>query len=442
MNLIKEAFLHLTCLIPLLLIQIPYAEAQKVTGVIKDQENGFGVAYATVSVPQQKKAAIASENGYFELTDVDLGKSNHELVVSSLGYQELTITLDEIPADTMVLIQLTPSVIVLEEVIVSEEEQSPREIVGECYKRFRKNFSRKAHTMPSYYREWIESRGVIYGYSDAYGILLLNGHSRSDNNLSTKRYTYDLMQWKNIRRSDYLVEKDVFDETKEALLINTLLVRKDEYLLLDVMNPSKNKDYDFDFDGYTSYGSHMIFRINFSNPDNNRNGKILINEQDYGLIELSWEQSSRDGVKEGNYPESFRAKYSLMNESYILNYVEYNWLIRTTDNEVYRFHTEINNYELLDGAVPDLNSGQREVLYGEMVNPEILYKQQFWKNNSNIFPDEELEKIEKNSASENPYSEQFYTNSGKRLIPLPEGYDSYQKVYENNALFDVYFRDF
>lgn len=86
------------------------------TGKVIDIETGNPVLSATVYIPQLEKGTLTDLNGDFQMNSLTSG--NYQFVISSLGYATKTVYSD-IPSPDELVIELLPSAIEMEAVIVS-----------------------------------------------------------------------------------------------------------------------------------------------------------------------------------------------------------------------------------------------------------------------------------------------------------------------------------
>ncbi len=98
-----------------------HANAQKYTisGYVKDLSNGESLIGALITVDETSDFAVSNEYGYYALTT---NPGNYTLRISYIGYKDYSknISLDK---NTKLDIQLTPSDIVIEEVVVTAEKK-------------------------------------------------------------------------------------------------------------------------------------------------------------------------------------------------------------------------------------------------------------------------------------------------------------------------------
>ena len=74
----------------LLLVAPTIAEAQSITGNIRDQATGNPIVGAQVSIEGQTLGAVSQADGRYLILNVPVG--THTLVVETLGYRAQTVT--------------------------------------------------------------------------------------------------------------------------------------------------------------------------------------------------------------------------------------------------------------------------------------------------------------------------------------------------------------
>ncbi|MEH6536033.1 MAG: TonB-dependent receptor [Psychroserpens sp.] len=85
-------------------------------GEITESSSNRKLAFVNVYFPQLEKGTVSSENGIFEIPNIPNG--THKLVVSYVGYETYSINLT-FPISEVLKIELKPSAIEMEEIIIS-----------------------------------------------------------------------------------------------------------------------------------------------------------------------------------------------------------------------------------------------------------------------------------------------------------------------------------
>ena len=104
----------LNCLL-LLAITVTYSQ-NNIQGVVKDKDTNEPIIYANIYIPLLEKGTITNEKGAFIIYDLPTG--NYKIVVSIIGYKSFSTSIN-IPLNQDLNISLTPSVIEMEEIIIS-----------------------------------------------------------------------------------------------------------------------------------------------------------------------------------------------------------------------------------------------------------------------------------------------------------------------------------
>lgn len=99
-------------------ISISVTHAQNsVSGKITDAENNAPLEQVSVYFPQLERGAVTNSEGVFQVSSLPLG--SYKLVVSYIGYQTFSKTFEITTGVNNLEVQMIPSVIEMEEVIVS-----------------------------------------------------------------------------------------------------------------------------------------------------------------------------------------------------------------------------------------------------------------------------------------------------------------------------------
>ncbi|OUR90695.1 TonB-dependent receptor [Flavobacteriales bacterium 34_180_T64] len=101
----------------LLFFAIPTMLAQhSIKGIILDANTNVPIVFANVYIPQLEKGSLSNEHGEFLITDIQ--KGTYKIVYSIIGYETLSQTIS-LPNEHFYTIELSPSAIEMEEIIVS-----------------------------------------------------------------------------------------------------------------------------------------------------------------------------------------------------------------------------------------------------------------------------------------------------------------------------------
>ena len=113
-----------TSLIPLLLVlTLTFTSYSQSRGVIKDSVTKEPIPFANIWVENELTGATSDEHGEYEFKNTVTGKT---LVISSIGYEEKTIT--QQPGEALIL--LTPQATQLQEILVTGKRKASTTTIG------------------------------------------------------------------------------------------------------------------------------------------------------------------------------------------------------------------------------------------------------------------------------------------------------------------------
>ncbi|ELR68755.1 hypothetical protein C900_05851 [Fulvivirga imtechensis AK7] len=404
---------------------------------VVNAESGEPVSYATISFPSQQYGFSANANGQFRLplhhTDMD-----KKIAITSIGYERYETTIGQLVKDKVKTIELQPVVTMLQEILVKAEKETPTEIVAQAAKNLN-NFLRKdPYYLYGLYREALKKNGRYAGYTEAYGVFHISGYQPSYNR-KNKVFAYDLAQWKNVRRSEYRLPPICSTREKRLLSIDRLAKAKAEYLYNGPLT-NKNRDhFRYTIDSLTIYDNADVFVIGFTplNSENQYYGRLYIKADDYALLKMTIRQPNITGILyddcdlkvSGNFSVSF----TKVGDKYYPDRMALTSLYQAGSGKIEE-SAEIIGGEFRDNKVVQLNQEQRIIVYNEMLNPNIFFDPDFWIDHGTGIPPQAQEDL----GRETPLLDQFFANHGKRIIPLPEGFTSYEDMSRDREVFRLF----
>ena len=101
----------------LLLLAISNLYAQnKIEGTVTEFNTGLKLTYVNVYIPHLEKGTSTDKNGFFTLENLPIG--THSILFSIIGYETQSVSIT-IPLNKSISIQLIPSAIEIESIIIS-----------------------------------------------------------------------------------------------------------------------------------------------------------------------------------------------------------------------------------------------------------------------------------------------------------------------------------
>jgi len=419
-------------------LNVIYAqETYTISGIVVDKDTGVPVPYVLVGVPEQQRGISANLNGYFKLILIDYPQ-NHHLQISSLGYERLSVPLSEVDRDQEQRFELKSKPTVLDEIVIIGKSKTLAELVKSASKNRKIYLRSNPYLMNGFYREVLKINDQYQGLTEAQGILYMNGYNPGYKN-NSNHLTYDLAQWKHIRRTKYP------DQEQRYLEIATLLKAKDYYLHDGPLHRKNIDKFDYTVSDTSLYQDRLVLVINF-NPKEaftksiNYHGQLHIKEDDQALLKLKVESKGplpflRNRESSSEIRSHFEVSYLLFDGQYYLNQTRFQRLYNK-DGNLTNWDTQLIGASFTNQNAAFLNYHQRAVLYSEMLNPLMNYDPEFWDD----FKYSQGDDIKKMSEQQGDLKQQFQINHNMRLTPLPEGVNSYEQMSNDRDAMDFLMR--
>lgn len=228
----------------------------KYKGEITDSNSKEPLENVYVILNGTSEGTITNFGGYFEIS-IPAGVGADTLRISHLGYSLKKVALHELNQQALNLISLTPSLTMLQEVVISAGV-SPSEILEKVRENLNTNFSQKPFSSQLFYRHQMDSNDSLqYIEEAAIDFYDAKGFKREAKSKISKG---KFLQVKQLRKSTSrdsnqnvsLWDLPVFWTSDPILSINNLLTK------------SQEKDYSLKVIGRKVYGDAEVIEIDFS----------------------------------------------------------------------------------------------------------------------------------------------------------------------------------
>ena len=208
---------------------------------------------------------------------------------------------------------------------------------------------------------------------------------------------------------------------------------KSEYIFDGPLN--RLSEFDFNLDSVFSNNNSEILVVKFDSREKEYSGELWIDEQTNALLSLKVHDNNiteRISVGCGEITSAnFEVNFIMLEGEYFINSVS---LFTYDGVSEIKEELTIRGGEFKKNEVVRLNYDQRMIIYNEMLNPVIIYDSAFWtKNGVDI-----SRQVQSDLSSETPLADQFFKMNGKRIIPLPEEFNSYEELYKKRDMFRVF----
>ncbi len=344
---------------------------------VLDAETNFPVSYATIQFKGEQKGIIADADGGFRLP-IEYKISNRFVIISSIGFETLTVGLGTFDINVLNTIYLKPKVEALNEVLIIAQKKktpklstpkgniTPEGIIKEAIKRIPINYPKTPHSYMAYYRDYQLVNNNYYNLNE----FILETF---DAGFQTSKYWFD----KNVtamysynRNENYyqdsLLQKSVYGDSKiinkdKSAKFTTAL--SNELEILNIHNPIRNynkvsfsyvdrfkddfiKNHIFKFEKIKYINDTPLYEISFVSEDPEKakfmaKGKIYIAKTDYSIYKIAYRIIENEQFNEIESQTNNRTDFQPKERLRIL--YEVNVEYKQVNNKMYLNYMAFNN---------------------------------------------------------------------------------------------------
>jgi hypothetical protein len=377
----------------------------RVSGRVTETDGKSPIPFAAVAMEGSYLGTMTNREGNFDLT-IPYPMRDHNVVVSSLGYKQRILSLQELQREFTV--QLQDESIKLREILVKPTD--PKYILKQFRDNIRKNYSDEPQVMVTFYRETARQDNDYVGIWEA-AMEILKAPYQED--------VPDRVRFLKGRKADLNRKpKEVYLKVQGGpLSINSLDVVKNLETFLD---PEYEPLYQYRFEQPEIINGRITWIIRFNRVAETDfpcfNGRVWIDSDSYALVaaEFSYDKKSlkingetfiqKEPIGFDTRPENvdYAVQYRLLNNKWQFYSAHSDILFRVKQKR--KFKTDYRN--VTDVLVTQQYPFPRKARFGpegifrekDVFSEKIgIYDKEFWGNYNVIKPDDELIKALKES---------------------------------------------
>lgn len=385
---------NIYCTIIFLFLLIDFSFAQNrinytFRGKITDQETKRAVPFATIIILNSTLGAVSDLQGTFNL-NVPNEYLNHEIEVSSIGYEKITIELNKLSTDRVNHIILPVQNFELNEIIVRDERISTEEILIKTIREIKKNYFQKSMSYEIY------TKRELRDYENDSPILIQEivansfsgkGYSKRRNAHSKSELYYSIFEQKSEAIGEIIEKYNNYDYGLffgYGLIILDAVRHKN-----NLLNEKNLVDFSFKINEVEINDLDTVYCISFKcHKSDYKNtaimaakeylGKVYISLPDYAVIKYEGDillNKDKRFTSQRNFDEdpklSFTSIYKKENGYYFLNYAKSSMIIFDQTNKL-RFDQIFIPY--------NYNINKPVNISESSDNSKINANSEFWKN--------------------------------------------------------------
>jgi len=228
------------------LCSLSLVSAQKedyVSGKLVDATTKEPIVFATIQLKNEAIGVISNTDGGFRFP-LSLKKTSDTLMISSMGYQTKEVLLSNFPSDVRYLIEITPAVTSLEEVVVTKKKlskiRSAEEVVRRALNRIPQNYPKAKYGYIGYYRDYQLKNKLYYNLNEAIIKVVDQGFAANDF-LTSKAYLHQYKENTEFDR-DSIAAQPYDYATQNKIVPSATLNGSEgnEFMLLRIHDPIRN----------------------------------------------------------------------------------------------------------------------------------------------------------------------------------------------------------
>jgi hypothetical protein len=377
----------------------------RVSGRVTETDGKSPIPFAAVAMEGSYLGTMTNREGNFDLT-IPYPMRDHNVVVSSLGYKQRILSLQELQREFIVRLQ--DESIKLREILVKPTD--PKYILKQFRDNIRKNYADEPQVMVTFYRETARQDNDYVGIWEA-AMEILKAPYQED--------VPDRVRFLKGRKADLNRKpKEVYLKVQGGpLSINSLDVVKNLETFLD---PEYEPLYQYRFEQPEIINGRITWIIRFNRVAETDfpcfNGRVWIDSDSYALVaaEFSYDKKSlkingetfiqKEPIGFDTRPENvdYAVQYRLLNNKWQFYSAHSDILFRVKQKR--KFKTDYRN--VTDVLVTQQYPFPKKARFGpegifrekDVFSEKIgIYDKEFWGNYNVIKPDDELIKALKDS---------------------------------------------
>jgi len=246
---------------------------------VLDAESDFPVPYATIQIEGKSIGLVANPEGDFRIP-ADYKENNYTLVISSIGYKTLKMSLNTFSVTLENIIKLQPKIELLDQIIIkasgtsSISEDSAKDIIRKAIAKIPDNYPTTPYSTIGYYRDYQLISKQYYNLNEAI-IESFDVGFQTDVIMGSKNKNvlYSYIENNDFPRDNNLLKP--YDNSEKYIDNSTKLSGQggNELGILNIHNPIRNYEQ-------LSFSFVYVFKKKFiDNHDLTNIKKVFLNDQ-------------------------------------------------------------------------------------------------------------------------------------------------------------------
>jgi CarboxypepD_reg-like domain len=295
-------------------------------GKVFDKATQEPLPYATVRIKGKSIGIVTNQVGEFTFNFVDQ-YLNDTLVISMMGYETYTCVIKKLEDWNNLFFQLELKTIILNEIVITDKELSPKEIVEKAINNVKFNYPQEPYLLDGFYRDFKKENEKYVALLEAAISIYDKGYStprpKQRRQLQENIFIYEIRKSKTV---DY--KANIYTNLN---LLDGLMISNDVRYINFALDVSTRK---YELEKYIYQDELLVYVIKTNYPWSSR---IFIDAESFAILKIEM-----DARWEGVEKNEWKMNDSIMNRTtfikktlkfkkhereYFLEYMNYSWRI-------------------------------------------------------------------------------------------------------------------
>ena len=309
-------------LVLLILLPCVLFSQEFIQGRLLDSVSKAPVVFANILLEGSSKGVISNEDGSFRIP-MEFKSEYKGIIVSSLGYESVSVAMDALSEDRLNTIYLIPRTIALQEttVVGYTNRSLAKRIVRKAIRAIPRNFSKDPFSLVGYYRDYQQDKGAYLNLNESIVEVRDEGFRKSDAK-TTKYQIYRLVKNEDFPR-DTISSMSYDYESQNKVIAQGFLpsYNGNELVILRVHDAVRNYDidsysfvnnlrtdfvhnHDFQMGSDVYLDGEWLYSILFDTKkeDVGAKGRLIISKKDYAIYGLDYAAYQLEKERKGESP--------------------------------------------------------------------------------------------------------------------------------------------
>lgn len=323
-----------------------------IQGRLLDSVSNTPIVFASIVLKGSSKGVISNEDGSFRIP-ADHKSENSTLIISSMGYESLSVLMKDLSDEGLNTIYLIPKTIELQEatVVGYSDNSLARRIVRKAVRAIPRNFSKEPFSLVGYYRDYQQDKGEYLNLNESIVEVQDKGFRKKDAN-TTKYRIYRLVKNQDFPRdsiSSLSYDYENHNKTVKRGYLpsyhgNELVILRvhdairnyniGSYSFIENMKRDLLDNHEFEMGNDVYLDGKWLYTVNFETlkRDVRAQGQMIVSKKDFSIYGLDYAAYQLHGARERNdLDESdasqlifqIQSEYRPFQEKMYLNYLSF-----------------------------------------------------------------------------------------------------------------------